>query len=261
MLKKLLILLIILSMLIVFTACSENDTTGNDDLPQPPALALIPELVFAVPDSTDLVNFILEQIEFDGEMVDAYSLVQFLNFEREYVPELEYTFEIVSEDGYTPREGDNPDLSWTEFETGFLLPTESFRTYFPSDDIFTAYDVKYATDINLYRTVVVVDADGVFVTFQTGAIETEDIYHQAGNGNFYTDPGFELAEFISEHVTDSPENYEFYFTAADNETAVFSWEDIQAAYWLTTQNKAVFLNEDGTEFHDSFKKLIKIELM
>ncbi|MFC1898180.1 hypothetical protein ACFLYJ_01270 [Candidatus Cloacimonadota bacterium] len=260
--SKLTFLFSALILLIFVFGCSEKDTTGNDDNPaSPPELAEVPELTFAFPDSADLVNFVSEDVVFEGETVIGYNLVQFLDFDRVGVPELEYTYEIVSDDGYTPRIGGNADLAWSDFETGYLLPTEKFRTFFPSDDIFTAYDVKWAIHVNLYRTMIVVDEDGNEISFQPGAYETEDVYHQAGNGNFYTDPGFKLERFVSDYITDDQDEYEYHFTASDDNTVTFTWEDIEEAWWLTTQNKAVFLNEDGTEFLSSFKYLVRIELI
>ena len=262
MVNKLLLFVMIFFMLILFTACSEKDSTGNEgETPEPPVLAQTPDEVIAFPDSASLVNYEMTQVEYEDEMVDAYGLDQFAEVDRDFIHEIEYDYEIVADDDYSPRPGGNPELTWEQFQTGYLLPTKKFRTFFPSDDIDTAYNVKWAKDLNLYRTVVVVDAEGTHIPFQIGSIDTVDVYHQAGNGNFYTDPGFELSELISEYVTENPEDLEYHFTASDDNTAVFTWEEIQAAYWLTTQNKAVFLNDDGTEFHSSFKHLIKIELM
>jgi hypothetical protein len=260
--KKNFLLITTLVLLSLLISCSEKDSTGNDgSTAEPPALAQIPDLVFSIPDSTDLSNFIAEEIEYNSEMVTAYSLVQFLDFDRDNVPELEYVYELKSEDGYSPREGGNPDLSWDQFETGYLLPTEKYRTFFPSDDIPNAYNVKYAQDLRLYRNVVVVDAAGNHISFQTGAFELIDVLHQANDGNFYEDPGFPMSEFISKYVTDSPDQYQYHLTASDDYTLIFSWEDIEAAFWLPDMNKAVFLNPDGTEFSNCFKYLIKIELI
>ncbi len=262
MLKKLLLIVTTLVVMILFTACSEKDSTSNNgDTLEPPVLAQTPDEVIAFPDSAALVNYEMTQVEYEGEMVDAYGLAQFAEVDRDFIEEIEFDYEIVADDGYSPRPGGNPELTWEQFQTGYLLPTKKFRTFFPSDDIDTAYNVKWAKDLNLYRTVVVVDVEGTHIPFQIGSIDTVGVYHQAGNGNFYTDPGFELSEFISEYVTENPEDFEYHLTASNAETEIFNWEDIQAAYWLTTQNKAVFLNDDGTEFHSSFKHLIKIELM
>jgi hypothetical protein len=242
--------------------CSEKDSTGNDDpAGTPPEQAQTPDLSFAFPDSTSLVNFVGEDVNYEGEIVTGYNLVQFLDFDRENVPELEYTYEIVSDDGYSPRQGGNADLTFAQFETGYMLPTEKFRTFFPDEAIATAYNVKWAVTINLYRTMIVVDDDGNEITFQAGSFETEDVYHQAGNGNFYTDPGFKVENFISDYVTEDPEEYKFHLTASDSYSSVYSWDDILTAYWLTTQNKAVFLNPDGTEIQNSFKYIVRIELV
>jgi hypothetical protein len=260
--KKTALIFGIISLMIISFGCSEKDNTGNDNpIPDPPVLAQEPDIVMTFPPAAELVNFESTLVEYGGEMVTAYSLPQFLDFDRAGVDELEYTYEIVSDDGYSPRQGGNPDLFFQQFETGYLLPDNSFRSFFPSDDIANAYNVKWAETINLYRTIVVVDAEGTEITVQLGAFELVDVYHQAGNGQFYTDPGFSLTNLISDYVTANPENYEYHLSASDDYSLIFSWQDIQAAWWLPEQNKAVFLNEDGTEFHSSFKYLIRAELV
>ena len=139
---------ILIALAIMFTGCSEEDSTGpNDNLPDPPALSQTPEVEFTIPDSADLVDYVSDEVLYGEENVTAYSLVQFINIERDEITELEYTYEIVADDGYTPRDGDNPDLSWEKFQTGYLLPTEKFRTFFPNDEIETAYDVNWSVNI------------------------------------------------------------------------------------------------------------------
>ena len=261
--KKLLVLFLgLLLMASLITGCSEkdDDTTGPDENAEPPALATTPDHIMAVPDSASLVNYTFETVTYNELDMPGYPLTQFVEFTDEDFDEtLEYAFEIVSSDGYTPRVGGNADLLWADFSTGYLLPETKHRTYFPSDDIFSAYDVKWTVSLNLYRTVKVITATEE-VCFQTGAIETEDVYHQAGNGNFYTDPGFKLENFLSEYVTESPEDYTYKFVASDGYEKTYTLEELQTGYWLPEQNKAVFLNPDGTEISSSFKHLISVEL-
>jgi hypothetical protein len=262
--RTLLSLLLALAVMFAMVACSEkdDDNTGpNGNTAEPPALAQVADEVMAVPDSASLVNYTSEVVNYNGEDLTAYSLNEFLMQTMNDTLALEYTFEIASEDGYTPRQGGNPELTYADFATGYLLPTNKYRTFFPSDDIFTAYDVKWADHVNLYRTVMVKDADANCVQFQTGAIETVDVYHQAGNGNFYTDPGFLLTQYISEYITESPEEYSYFFTASDDYTKTYTWAELQTGYWLPEQNKAVFIDENGIELANSFKHLISIELV
>jgi len=261
--KKLLVLFLGLLLMASFiTGCSEkdDDPTGPDENAEPPAIATTPDEVMAVPDSASLGNYTFETVTYNELDMPGYPLVQFIQFAKDFDETLEYTYEIVSDDGYSPRVGENADLSWADFSTGYLLPETKHRSYFPSDDIFTAYDVKWADHINLYRTVKVITTTEE-VCFQTGAIETEDVYHQAGNGNFYTDPGFKLENFLSEYVTESPEDYTYKFTASDEYEKIYTWDELQTGSWLTEQNKAVFLNPDGTEISSSFKHLISVELV
>jgi len=260
--KKLLVLFLGLLLMASFiSGCSEKDdnTTGPDQNGEPPALATTPDEVMAVPDSASLVNYTFETVTYNDLDMPGYPLTQFIQFAKEFDETLEYTYEIVSDDGYSPRDGQNADLCWADVSTGYLLPETKHRTFFPSDDIFSAYDVKYADHINLYRTVKVIIATKE-VYFQTGAIETEDVLHQAGNGEYYTDSGFKLENLISEYVTENPADHNFTFIASDNYDKTYTWAELQTGYWLTERNKAVFLNPDGTEISSSFKHLISIEL-
>ncbi|MBT3755279.1 MAG: hypothetical protein HOK80_04535 [Candidatus Cloacimonetes bacterium] len=265
--------LLLLGVIILFTfaACDDSPSGNQNDDPIPPSFAEVLDIEFTIPDSTELVNYSSEQVDYNGLMVTGYTLDQFVNMDsvNVYIDEDDFdgrklfAFEIVSsdEDGnWSPRDNDYYDLSWADFASGYLLPDEKGRTYFANDNILSGYNVKWAYYIRLYRRMDVTH-DGITTIFETGSFETEGINHQAGNGNFYTDPGFAITNFISDFIIQDPEDYEYQFTSVYDESIIYSWEDLQSAYWLTTQNKAVFLNEDGTEFLSSFKKLIKIDLV
>ncbi len=262
--KKFLTLFLgLLLVAVVFTGCSEkDDSTGPDDNNvDPPALSQTVDVVMAIPDSASLVNYTFETVNYEGVDMIGYPLAQFMQNVREYDEKLEYTYEIVSEDGYSPRVGANPELTYAQFSTGYLLSTNKFRTFFPNDDITTAYDVKWTDHINFYRTITVINLDAEHINFQTGAIETEDVFHQAGDSNFYTDPGFKLTNFISEYITEMPADYSYFFTNSEGLTESYSWEEIEAGYWMPEQNKAIFIDADGIEILTRFKHLISIELV
>jgi len=257
--------------LFTFAACDDNPAGNETEDPTPPSLAGTIDIEFTIPDSVELSNYTSELVDYDGTMVTGYSLDQFVNMDsvNAYIDEDSFdgrklfAIEIVSNDddgNFSPRDHDYYDLAWTDLETGFLLPDEKGRTYFPDENIPNGYNVKWAYYLKLYRKIDIV-LDGNTTIFETGAFTSEGIFHQAGNGNFYTDPGFALTNLISDYVTESPNNYEYRFTSADDDEIVFTWDDIQTGYWLITQNKAVFLSDDGTEIHSSFKKLLQIDLL
>jgi len=262
---------LLMGIIILFSvvACDNNPSENENDDPTQPALAEVVDIEFTIPDSTELLNFTSEQIDYNGLMVTGFSLDQFVNMDSVnlYIDEdgfdgrKLFAVEIASSDGYTPREHDYYDLTWEDFASGFLLPSEKGRTFFPDDNIESGYNVKWTHHLRLYRKIDVV-LDGTSTIFETEAFSTDGIFHQAGNGNFYTDPGFSLTNLISDYIIENPDNYEYRFTSADDDDEViFTWDDIQAGFWLATQNKAVFLNDDGTEFHSSFKKLLQIDLV
>ena len=259
--------------LFTFTACDENVNENENDDPIPPAFAEVLDIEFTIPDTTELSNYTSEQVDYNGLMVTGYSLDQFVNMDsvNAYIDEDDFdgrklfAIEIVSsdEDGnWTPRDNGYYDLSWDDYITGYLLPSEKGRIFFEDESIPSGHNVKWAYYLRLYRKIdVVIDAN--VTLFETGAFETEDIYHQAGDGNFYTDPGFPLSNLVSNYVTDDPDNYEYQLINLEesDDTIIVTWDDIELGYWLTTQDKAVFLNDDGTEFLSSFKKLSSINLI
>ncbi|MFO7896968.1 MAG: hypothetical protein R6U84_08550 [Candidatus Cloacimonadales bacterium] len=265
--------LFILLGIILFTGCSEKDSTGPDN-PQPeaPALADSLDLEIILPDS--LQQYTSEEVDYDGVSTTGYALAQFISetVVNEYL-EVEqfdarplFAFELVSsdaDDNWSPRERGMPDLSWQQFSSGFILPAESAKAYFPDELIAGTYNVKFATYFRLYRKIDTV-LDGSITTFETNAFPTTEITY-IKNDETLLEPGFPLTNLISDYVTDDQDNYTYRFIAADggenDDTGnIFSWQDLQNGYWLTEKERAIFLNEDSTLKWKSVKYVEQIEL-
>ncbi len=258
-----------------FIACTGNLNENEDDDLIPPALATLSDIEFTIPDSTELLNFTSEQIDYNGLMVTGYSLDQFVNMDsvNAYIDEdgfdgrKLFAFEIVSsdEDGnWSPRDHEYYDLSWTDFITGYLLPDEKGRTYFEDESIPSGHNVKWAYYLRLYRKIdIVLDAN--ITIFEPGAFTTQEITYTKDDET-YTVNAIELENFISDYVIEDPQNYEFLFTAADgwvNDDSYnkFDWDTIQTSFWLPEQNKAVFLDANFDTIFKSVKVLEKIDLV
>ena len=268
--------LIFLSMLVmvsVFTGCSEKDSTGPEDNdPIAPALAEVVDIEFILP--ADLTSYVATDVDYEGVITPGYALDQFVSEvdvnayldEDGFDTRALFAVEIVSsdEDGnWSPRLRDVGDLRWDQFVTGNVLPEQSGKTFFADESIPGTFNVKHATYFKLYRKLDVA-LDGTTTTFETGAFETSEITY-IKNDETRTEIGFSLVNLISDYVTEDPEDYSYYFTAADgwentDTSNLFSWEDIQCGYWLTEENKAIFLNEDTTLKWKSVKVLEKINL-
>lgn len=261
--------------LFIFTACDENVNENENDDPIPPVFAEVLDIEFTIPDTTELVNYTSEQVDYNGLMVTGFSLDQFVDMDsvNAYIDEDDFdgrklfAIEIVSsdEDGnWTPRDNEYYDLSWDDFITGYVLPSEKGRTYFANDNIPSGHNVKWAYYLRLYRKIdVVLDAD--ITTFETGAFTTQEITYTKDDET-YTVNAIELENFISDFVSEDPQNYEFLFTAADgwvndDSNNIFDWDSIQNGYWLPEQNKAIFLDANFDTIFKSVKVLEKIDLV
>jgi len=258
--------------LFTFVACDDNPSENQTEDPIPPSFAEVVDIEFTIPDSTELLTFTTEQIDYNGLMVTGYSLDQFIDEDsvNTYLDEDDFdgrklfAVEIVSGDGYTPREHDYYDLTWEDFATGFLLPSEKGRTYFIDENIASGYNVKWAHYLRLYRKIdVVLDAN--ITIFEPGAFTPQEITYTK-EGESYTANAIELENFISDYVTEDPQNYEFLFTAADgwvndDSNNIFDWDTIQNSYWLPERNKAVFLDANFDTIFKSVKVVEKIDLV
>lgn len=272
--KRILLTAIVIFILLL-NACSETDgPTGNDNQNEPPALAAVFDLQFTIPDSSELQQFQAEIISYEGSDVTAYNLGQFIpqitvnefleidDFDSRKL----FSIEIVSsdEDGnYSPRSHGYVDLRWDQFSSGYLLPAEKGRTYFPDPSIETGYNVKEATYLKLYRGIDV-NLNDVITTFEIEAIETESITYFKDEDTF-TENAFSITELISDFVTEEQASYEYFFLTADefindDSNNTFDWETLQNSYWLPEKNKAIFLNSEMMTIYKSVKYVQEITL-
>ena len=261
--------------LLTFASCDENVNGNDNNAPTPPSFAEIFDIEFTIPDTTELVNYSSEQVDYDGIMVTGYSLDQFVNIDsvNTFIDEEDldgrelFALEIVSndEDGnWSPRDNDYYDLSWSNFITGYLLPDEKGRTYFADENIPSGYNVKWAYYLRLYRKIdIILDAN--LTIFETGAFPPQEITYTK-DGESYTESSIGVENFISEYVSEDPHNYQYLFTAADgwindDSDNIFDWDTIQNSFWLPEQNKAIFLDTNFDTIYKSVKIVENLELI
>lgn len=279
--KKLLVLLLGLLLLTsLITGCSEkdDDSTGPDGPESSaPELATIPDLEFQIP--ADLTPFTSEDVDYNGTTETGYALPQFISMSEvnEFVGlddedgdarNLFAIQEISSdEDGnWTPRSMGVGDLTWQQFETGFLLPNNSHRTFFPDEAIVGTFNCKYATFLNLFRKIDL-ELAGNIVTYELGAFTPASVTYTDDDGELNTFDAISLSNIITDYTTEGEEleNYNFEFIAVDgwvnNDSGnIFTWEVIQNSIWIPEKEKAVFLNADNEEIFKSVKKVQKVRV-
>lgn len=262
--KSFISLVVILTGLL-FVGCSESDgnitdPTGNEGTL--PELATIPDFIFTVP--TNLTDFDSVEVDYNGESVWGFPLEQFISFEGRGVLKAEkYLYEMVSsdEDGnWSPRNQEYTDLNYSQFSTGYLLPTEKGRTFFPDESIETGYDTKYAQYFKLYHKIDVERLDGTIVSFETGALTSEEItYYDEGESE--TDTGISFTQFITDYITKTPENFNYEFTADDDFSETKTWIESETAYWMPENKERIIFFDSELNKLGSVKYLIKIKLL
>ena len=245
---KLLFLFILATFILV--ACSDKE----DDPVIPPALSNVNDRVILFPPSDH---------EYDESLIEVLSDVQFtatsnpennvravplshfiLNYDSENYAKM-YTYQIVAHDGVTSRRNGSIDPSWYSFSSGHLL-IDTGRTYFHDfshEDAFFNYNIAMAREIRLYRSIVVVKPDGEEVLFQVNILKHENRHNPQNNNN--SENAFKMTDLISNYITKTPQNYEYFLTAADytggnTGSSTLQWSDIQDAWYSRTTDRVFY---------------------
>ena len=255
-LKSFIVMSVIIAVFFL-AACEEKDSNDKPIVVLPPVLSNIPDDVVNFPPiDTVFPDSVIVEITYQDNQVDAVPLLHFIsNIDN---PGL-YYYEIVSSDGFSPRSSSNGgyDLLWDIFNTGYLLPSINYRTYFEDPDLPSAFNVRNASVINLYRTIIVVKPDGEEVPFEINILEVVNIEHHADGSR----TAYLLKDLISGYITTTPENYEYIFTAVDGFTGRdnFTWSDMQAGVFIIETGRTYF--GEGYENWTNFRNLVRISLV
>jgi len=269
--KKTLLLTLLAVLLLLFTACSEkDDDTTTPNTPNPPQMAATSDSIFTMPaQDTVFPDSLLTDVTYNGEATASLLLTHFIT--KEMTDELVgspndaesqklFAYQLIASDGFNPRDREYDDLTWDVFKTGVLLPNKSFRSYFASENVETAFDVKFLTQIKMYRAVQVVKLDGTKVLFEMNALTT----NQVANYDGLMEDGIKLSNFITEFVTATPANYDYIFTDNTDMTDPprYTWAQMQDGYWLKDSKKTIFPSfPDMPSIQMKFKKLMQIQVV
>lgn len=170
-----------------------------------------------------------------------------------------YSYQIVSNDGYSAHGTKGyPDNLWSHLNLGHIL-TASNRVVFPDDkiDLASAYDVKGAEDIFLYRKFDVQAPD------TTGFCELREVTTtQVKNFEDAMEDAVALKDFVLKFVT-NPETYSYNLRTVDDygPTTNLTWEQFQTAYWLLNTEKTIFTDTTLTGGRYKLKALETIQIL
>jgi hypothetical protein len=257
-------------LMLLFTACSEKDdnNTTTPNTPNPPQMATNADSIFAMPaQDTVFPDSLLTDISYIGETTASLPLTHFItkemtdalvsNTSDDETQKL-FAYQLIASDGFNPRDRGYNDLTWDVFKTGVLLPNKSFRSYFASEDVETAFDVKYLSQIKMFRAVQVIKADGSKVLFEMNALAE----NQVANYDSLMEAGIKLSSFITDFVTTTPADYDYVFTDNGSYTQQYTWAQIQDGYWLKDSKRTIFPSfPEMPNLQKKFKKLMQIQLV
>ena len=252
-LKMFIVIAVIIAALFL-VACEEKDSKPSNPI-LPPALSNNPDRVVSLLPESGVPDSIVVTIDYQGNPVNAVPLPYFImDVENSGM----YYYEIVAPD-FSPRDSSNGgyDLSYNIFSSGYLLPSIDYRTYFENPDLPSAFNVKNASILNLYRTIVIVKPDGEEVPFEINILGVMDIVHHADGPR----TAYRLKDLITNYITTTPENYEYLFTGVDGfiSRENFTWADLQIGVFIIETGRTYF--GEGYEPWTNMRNLVRIELI
>lgn len=230
-LKKYLVMLLSIVLLLGISACSEDDN----------------------PTESQILGYLLDQFIDSDQVQEVTDPTEddpsdFRNL---------YNFEIVASDGYSPRtkvETAGYDLDWNVFKTGYIVPTNQYRTMFFDDITPGAFEVKDASSIRLYRRIIIADNSENTHYKELQALTI----HEVTNWDDELEAAIKLSDLIGDHQNFTTitligyDGYEMQYTP----------EEIADGYYLLESERTTFpsYNDDWGGAKKKFKYIDRVKL-
>lgn len=228
------LLLVTFIILIGLTACSEDDDDDNSTGP-------VTILAYNLDQFLPLDNVMNLFTDGDQETI-LEDAIDALNL---------FSIHVLASDGWSWRNRGVRDLKWDEFAGGYLIPEDDGRIYieaFASQGVST-YNVKFAQDVQVFRTFELVKPDGTEALYQLSAMTTQQIENYDGT----MEDAIKLTDFYP--ATEITAIDSVMFTAADGYSVNYTEEEFNAGYWLTESQKTIFPGLDLPGSKKKFKLL------
>ncbi len=232
--KKLLLILVAISTLMVFFGCSEKDDNN-------------PTAVHVWAYSLD--QFISKTAVHDTINASASDTTDYRGL---------YNYQIVSnEDGFSPRNSTNAgyDINWDKFKQGYYVPGNGFETWFPNSMLPNAFKVSSTGLFRLYRKIDVNAGSRGTTSVELHALQIYPIV----NSQNVTEDAIKLTDLLTGIAAyDSVRMvcYDGY-----GEDKYYHTDDINAGYYLLTSEKTIFPNHTFPQTgYSSLKKVSYIDV-
>jgi hypothetical protein len=268
--RKKLSYLVVFFFLLCFVSCAEREKEKITET-TPPPMSNIPFAVITMPaEGTEFDPEWVTQIPYgvSQTLTEAIPLTYFIDKSiTDAVPtssghhetRMLFAYNQKATDGFSPRSRGVPDLTFDVFSGGYLLPNESFRSYFPDLDVNT-YNTRNIREIELYRAITVVKINGDEVLFEISRLPT----HNVPNRDGVIEPAIKLTDLITDFVTLTPERYEYEFLAVDGNPQIYEWSEMARGYFSISSDRTTFVNVPEQDMGNNrrfYRNVVKITLL
>jgi hypothetical protein len=165
-----------------------------------------------------------------------------------------FAINISAADGFSPRNRGYKDLPWSDFTAGYYIPELEQKTYF--EDLtaqgIKAYNVKTATNFELYRAFKLVKPDQSIAVCELSGYNSVQIENYEGN----QENSIKLSDIIPTSEITQLDSVQF--IAVDGYHKTYSPDEFNDCYWLLNSQKTMFPNTDLDGSKKKFKYLEKV---
>ena len=169
----------------------------------------------------------------DGE--EAVKLTDLVDISAVIYPQ-NHAYRFIGEDGFYAHIKGNPDNTWEQIQSGYILLTSMNTTFDPSLELPSRYNIKNTAEMKILRKIdIVTPADSLiqFIIDEMTQIAFED-----------TLTGIPLTGFVSTDIIDNPSAHAYDLVAADDYTVTISYEQFMEGFYIIEYDRILYTNPD-----------------
>jgi len=212
--------------LICFIGCGEDKSPTQDEDTYP--------LTVTFDSSSTVMN--LDNFRkhiIDGE--EAVILADLVDTSIVIYPQ-NYAYRIVGEDGFYAHMKGDPDNTWEQLQSGYIILSRMSSCFDPSLELPGRYYVKDTAEMEILRKIdFVTPADSLiqFVVDEMTLTAFEDSL-----------TGIALSEFATPVIDGDPPVYSYDLVAADEYTKTINYEQILEGYYIIELDRVFYANSE-----------------
>ena len=175
----------------------------------------------------------LDKHTIDGE--EAVMLADIVDTSIVIYPQ-NHAYRIIGEDGFYAHMKGNPDNTWEQLQSGYIILSRMSSYFDPSLELPGRYNIKDAAEMRILRKVdFVTPADSLiqFIVDEMTKTAFED-----------TLTGIALTEFATLGVEGDPLAYLYDLVAADEYTKTINYGQLLEGYYIVENDRVLYTNSE-----------------